>query len=376
MSAGKKPVNLMFYIASLYHGGAERVVANLCRYLDAEKYSITVCWRTANGAVAEELIEQGFKVVGLPDIDPGISPYRRFLSLRRLLHDLQIDLIHTHDTGSLADAAQCRLLGSRARIVHTFHFGNYPNRKRSYLWMERVFCRLADCCVAVGSEQAKSIQMALKLKKSRLSVIQNGVEKIAACSQTGRRLEIPGVSSDDIVIGSLSTLTVQKGLFVLLDAVEILRDRGLRCKVVIAGGGPLESELERVVRERRLESIVSFLGWVGDAGNVFLPSLDIFCQSSLWEANSIVLLEAMAAGLPIVTTNVGESMHVIDHERNGLIVEPGNAPVLAEALARLINDATERNQMGDRARVHFEEKFTVQRMVRNYESVYEIATAH
>ena len=94
--------------------------------------------------------------------------------------------------------------------------------------------------------------------------------------------------------------------------------------------------------------MVHFLGWVPNAADKLLPSLDVFCQSSLWEANSIVLLEAMSAGLPIVTTAVGESMHVIDNGISGLIVDPANPVALADALADVIADPERRQSMGDR----------------------------
>lgn len=376
MSSGSKRINLMFYIASLYHGGAERVIASLCKNLDPTRYAITVCWRNANGSIGEEISKRGFSVIGLPEIEPNVSPYGRFLALRRLLRDLQIDVIHTHDTGSLADAVQCRWLGGKVKIVHTFHFGNYPNLKRRYLWMERTFCRFADCLVAVGYEQATSIRRSLRLAEPDLFILYNGVESVAADNSIERNLAISDLATDDVVIGSVSTLTTQKGLFVLLDAAQILNDRGVRCKVVVAGGGPLQAALERVVKQRQLGSMVRFLGWVDKAAEALLPSLDIFCQSSLWEANSIVLLEAMAAGMPIVTTDVGESRHVIDHGRTGLVVEPGNALDLADALTRLVCGPSERDQMGKLAKLAFEERFTVAEMAGNYESIYEGVISH
>lgn len=371
MSSSSRRINLMLYILGLHHGGAERVVASLCRNLDAERYSVTVCWAHANGRIGEELTEQGFNVVGLPESEPGCSPYRRFLVLRRLMQELQIDVIHTHDTGCLADAVQCRLLGSGVKIVHSFHFGNYPERQKSHLWMERIFSRLAHRLVAVGHEQARSIRKSLRLAHSGLLVLPNGVESIDRDSGVERDSRKPEDTPGTILIGSLSTLTGQKGLFVLLDAISMLLQKGVDCQVAIAGDGPLKSELERRVQELQLDSVVSFLGWVDDAADSFLPSLDIFCQSSLWEANSIVLLEAMAAGLPIVTTDVGESRHVVEHETGGLVVEPGNASALADALARLACRPEERKEMGKRAREVYEQGYTVETMVGNYQRVYD-----
>ena len=371
MSPEAKKINLMLSIAGMHHGGAERVIACLCRNLDPERYAITVCWRASRGDIGEELREQGFEVVGLPEVKPGVSPYTRFLVLRKLLKDLQIDVIHTHDTGALADAVQCRMLGSRAKIVHTFHFGNYPNLKTTYLNMERVFSRFAHRLIAVGYEQAKLIRRTLHLSGSRLSTIYNGVESAAAGSEPAAVSSLADLPGDAVVLGSISTLTEQKGLFILLDAAAILRDKGANWVLLIAGGGPLKDELEKKVRDLGLTDQVRFLGWVEKAAENILPSLDVFCQSSLWEANSIVLLEAMAAGIAIVTTDVGESRHVIDQGRGGLVVPSGDAVALAEALAGLVDDREKRRSMGKRAQEKFGSNYTVDNMVRNYAEVYE-----
>jgi glycosyltransferase involved in cell wall biosynthesis len=367
--AGK--INLMLSIAGLHHGGAERVIASLCRHLDPDRYAITVCWRTARGEIGEELRAQGFEIVGLPEIHPDVSPYLRFLVLRKLLKKLRIDVIHTHDTGSLADAAQCRILGSKLKIVHTFHFGNYPNLKKSYLYMELVFSRFAHRLIAVGHEQAKLVRRSLRLDESRLSTLYNGVENASIDTNCDYVASYRNKLEKPVVIGSISTLTNQKGLFVLLDAAAILRDKGANSVFFIAGDGPLRAELERKTHQLGLEHVVNFLGWVPNAAEKLLHSLDVFCQSSLWEANSIVLLEAMASGLPIVTTNVGESRHVIEQDHNGLIVKPGDPEGLAEALARMIDDRELRESMGRLAREKFKKTYTVDKMVENYESVYE-----
>ena len=361
----------MLYIAGLHHGGAERVIASLCENLNADRYSIRVCWRTALGDIGLELQGKGFEVVGLPEIDPTLSPRMRFLVLKRLLKEAQIDIVHTHDTGSLADAAQCRLLGATAKIVHTFHFGNYPNLKRRYMFMETVFSRLAHRLVAVGYEQAKRIRESLYLREKYLSTVYNGVEQMGT-DREGDYLEaVRSEFTGRTIVGSISTLTRQKGLFVLLDAAAILHAKGVPCVFLIAGGGPLQEDLEKRIETLGLRDVVRLLGWVPRAADKLLPALDVFCQSSLWEANSIVLLEAMSAGLPIVTTDVGESRHLIDQDLNGLIAPANDPKGLADALERVVNDPEKRQSMGKLAQERFKERHTVDIMASNYEALYE-----
>lgn len=361
----------MLAIDGLHHGGAERVVASLCNHLDKSRFSVTVCWRSARGAIGEELMAQGHEVIGLPELDPAVTPYRRFLVLKKLMQEKRIDVLHTHDTGALADGAQCRIVGSRVRLVHTFHFGNYPILRKRYVLMEMIFSRMANHLVAVGVEQAKQIRKALCLSSSRLDTIYNGVGLPTFDSSADPIKPYRDRPGQPVVIGSISTLIEQKGLPFLLETAEILRKRKTNCIFLIVGDGPLRQELEGKCKQLGLTDTVHFLGWVPNAANNLLPFLDIFFQSSLWEANSIVLLEAMAAGLTIVTTDVGESRHVIEEGRSGRIVKPRDTVGMADALAALIEQGELRQQMGRCARQDFADKYTVDKMIARYQEVYE-----
>ena len=370
MPGVNKKINLMFSIAGLHHGGAERVIANLCDYIDREQFNISVCWWKGVGAIGEELREKGIDLVGLPEIGPGVSSYMRFRVLKKLCREREIDVIHTHDTGTLADAAQARLFGSKTKIVHTFHFGNYPHLARKYLLMEAVFSRFVHRLVAVGYEQAKLIQDALKLRPRKLTTLYNGVEDVVPDTGDDVGPWASGGSGNPVVLGSISTLTRQKGLPVLLNAAALLSEMDRDYVLLIVGGGPMQEELEQQAKDLGIADRVRFLGWVPNAARKILHSIDVFCQSSLWEANSIVLLEAMSAGLPIVTTDVGESRHVIDNGVEGLVVPKDDPESLAKAMAEMIDDAERRKSMGTRARERFKESYTVEKMVRSYEQMY------
>ncbi len=366
-----KKINLLISIAGLHHGGAERVIATLCNNLNTDRYSVTVCWRNEPGAIGKALIAQGYDLIGLPELNPKITPYNRFIVLKKLLKDKDIDIVHSHDTGSLADAAQCRLLGSKIRLVHTFHYGNYPNRKMSNLILEIIFSRMVNHLVAVGYEQAKSISKKLHISPRKLDTIYNGVELPSLETKEDLAAYYRNKPDAPIIIGSISTLTEQKGITYLLDTADLLKRKGVNCVFLIAGDGPMRKELEDKCLRLNLSSMVRFLGWVPDAANNLLPSLDIFCQPSLWEANSIVLLEAMAYGLPIVTTNVGESRHVIDEEKYGRVVKPRDTIEMADALTELVTQNQLRKEIGEYAHIKFTNNYTVNKMIEGYQRVYE-----
>jgi glycosyltransferase involved in cell wall biosynthesis len=140
--------------------------------------------------------------------------------------------------------------------------------------------------------------------------------------------------------------------------------------MMIAGEGKLRRELEAQAHSLGLQDHVRFLGWVSAASRRALPACDIFVQSSLWEAMSVVVLEAMAGAKPMVITAVGENPRVVVNEQTGLVV-PARAPqALADGLARLLDDPDLRHKLGAAAQQRFGELFTVREMVNNYAKLY------
>jgi glycosyltransferase involved in cell wall biosynthesis len=361
----------MIYIHGLHHGGAERVVASLCRNLDKNRFQVTVCWNKACGAIGEELKSQGYDIVGLPEIDADVSPYFKFLLLRKLIKEKNIHILHTHDTGTLVDGAQCRLLGSKVKIVNTFHFGNYPHLDKRILFMEKIFCKLAHSLVPVGYEQAKIIGKTHRIPMAKLKTIYNGIEISKETPNTDLIDPYRNMETNPTVICSISTLTEQKGLPHLIDTAHNLKRNNVNCVLLIVGDGPLRAELEEKCRDLGLNDMVYFLGWVPNAAAKLLPLVDVFCQSSLWEANSIALLEAMAAGIPIVTTAVGESTHVIEDGINGFVVKPRDSNALAQALEKLVNNQQLRKDFSKRVQQDYNEKYTIEKMISNYTQLYE-----
>ena len=115
---------------------------------------------------------------------------------------------------------------------------------------------------------------------------------------------------------------------------------------------------------------IRFLGWVPEASDCALPVCDIFVQSSLWEAMSVVVLEAMASGKPMVITSVGENPYVIEHGKTGMLVPPGDPEALADALQKLLTDPSLRERLGQNARQRHAERFRVTDMTQAYESLY------
>jgi glycosyltransferase involved in cell wall biosynthesis len=160
----------------------------------------------------------------------------------------------------------------------------------------------------------------------------------------------------------------------LLLAAADLRNSGDRFLLLLAGDGHLRAELHRKCRDLDLDHHVRFLGWVPEASSRLLPNCDIFVQSSIWEAMSVVVLEAMAAGKPMVITEVGDNPYVVSNGETAITVPPSDPAALAAGLRRLLRSANLRSRIGLAARERFRSNFTTQQMVKAYEELYvEIA---
>ena len=363
-----RKVNVLLLTTGLGIGGAEIVVRDLARALDRTGFGVSICCLKVLGPIGRELQAEGIDISVL-DANPDKSDYLSALKLRRLVRQKRVDVIHSHTTHSLTVAALCRCLTPGLRVVHTFHFGNYPHKPTKVLWMEHLFSRLVDRLVAVGEVQRGQIRSTYRLSGSAIETVRNGVQLPApgAGDPTFRtRIGADG----KVLVGTIATLIPQKGLQDLLAVARRVRDVRGDVHFVLIGEGDLRGDLERIRRERGLEETVTLTGWVANAASVALPSFDVYFQPSLWEAMSISILEAMAAGKPVVTTLVGEAPHLIDHGVDGFLFPPGDVGSMAATILDLAGDAGRRCALGDRASRKVAERFTVAHMARAHEQLY------
>lgn len=360
-------VRLLTVTSALCIGGAERVAGCLTERIDNDTFVAAACYLKECGPVGDQMMRAGVDVIPVPGLSPGHRDYFTSAKLRRLIRERRIQVIHTHDIHSLVDGAVCRMTTPGLRHVHTFHYGNYPERDRTQRVLESLCWRVPDALVAVGHRQAAAIRELYSVPEDRLKVIWNGVDG----SPTPQRHPIVGDLPPGMpVIASISTMIRQKGLEHLLEAAALLHQSGDTFLLLVTGDGPLKDELVGRAAQLGIAEQVRFLGWVPDAARYLLPVCDVFVQSSLWEAMSIVVLEAMAAGKPMVVTSVGENPFVVIPGETGLIVPPADPPALAEALRSLLRDPARRASLGRDARIRYEQRFRVEHMLAEYQRLY------
>ena len=364
----ERPVNVMILASSLWIGGAETVIRHLALNLDRRRLKVTVCCLKQRGSIGDEIAQAGIDIIAIPPPPEGKIDYFTFRKLLRIVRERDIQVIHTHTTHGLLDASLCKLLKPGLRVVHTFHFGNYPHTQPRLIWIERVFSRIADRIFAVGDAQKAQLQRVFGFRDSSIGRIWNGVVRPhgngdASFRETAKAINRP-------LIGTIATFIEQKGLFDLLEVARRVKDKGHDVSFAVVGEGHLRPQLEARRRELGLDDSVVLTGWMTNAADRALPMFDIFFQPSLWEAMSVVIIEAMIAGKPIVATRVGENARVIDDGESGLLTEPGDIDGMAAALCRLLDDRALAAKLGARAQEKAGDQFSVENMTKAYEQVY------
>lgn len=367
---GQRKYNLLLVVDNLWIGGTEVVIKNLCHTLDRRLFNVSVCHLKERGNIGDDLYRAGVDIVGIPPSKIfKRANYLSCLGLLNVIRSRKIDIIHSHTPYSLTDSSLCKCMMPRLKLIHTFHFGNYPHEDTRRMWMERTFSKIANRLVAVGDHQRQTIEQAYGVPPAKMRKVWNGV----TLSDNSEDIDLTAIigAGKGCVIGTFATLhNEQKGITFLLDVAARLKSQGEKVVFVIAGEGPLRKELEQKAERLGLTGMVYFIGWVKDAAARLLPKVDIFFQPSLWEAMSVVVLEAMAAGKPIVATRVGENPKVLEHERDGLLVDARNTDQMISALTRLIHEPDLGARLGAEAKSKFYRTFTADRMARDYERLY------
>ncbi len=202
------------------------------------------------------------------------------------------------------------------------------------------------------------------LPRERIHLLPNGLEPELLTPPP------PCDGGHPVVIGTAGRLVEQKGQRLLIQAAGILRDQGLDFEVRIAGEGPLQTELQTLVRDLELDARVSFLGFVQEMRS-FLQACHIFAFPSLWEGMGRAPLEAMAAGRPVVGFDVSSMSEVVEHRQTGLLVPTGDVEALAASLRTLILNPEVRARMGVAGYDRACKEFSLKTIVPRFESILD-----
>jgi glycosyltransferase involved in cell wall biosynthesis len=368
---GRNAVNrVAVVISELCAGGAERVVVHLAGTLRRLGLHPTVICLQDKGQLGPDVEAQGVPLVALGShrgYDVG-AVVRLAGTFRRV----RPDVINVHDRASLPYVALANRLSGRRPVVLSCHGLLFQAAGRPR-WRDRVGRRAVSAVTAVSEQTAEEYARLLDWP-GPVDVVPNGVPPMDRDADLGRRLRaelnLPGNVFTFLAVGNIKP---EKGFEDLIEAAGLLRRRTDRpFAVLIAGGRADEAygrRLEASAADPSLGGIVRFLGFRPDTSALY-SAADAFVLPSRKEGLPMVLLEAMGAGLPVVATRVGGVPTVVEDPSNGLLVPTATPPELAEAMRRIMADATLRRECGALARQTIARGYSTETMTRRYLEVY------
>jgi glycosyltransferase involved in cell wall biosynthesis len=354
-------------VHSLSPGGTERLVIEICRYLTGRVDS-TVCCLDHAGDWAAELAPLGIPVTALAR-QPGFRPTLA-LDLARVITDRQIDVVHCHHYSPYVYGLLATVLHPRVRLIFTEHgrLADASVSRKRRLLNPMLACWPAQLC-AVSADLLQHM-VAEGFPGNRLQVVYNGIDAgerpLRAHRQAARAaLGVPG---DALVVGTVGRLDPVKNLGALLRAFAALVVEHPAARLVIVGDGPEREALLAAAHQFNVADRVVFAGYRADV-RALMPAFDIYANTSSYEGVSLTILEAMAAGLPVVATRVGGNPEVVIDGETGRLVS-GHPHSMAGALVELADRPALRLAMGAAGRWRVKRHFSLDRMVEEYAAAY------
>lgn len=385
-------IRALHLISNLEVGGAQEVVRSLLPALARAGASVVVA-TLRDGPLRAPLEEAGIPVTVIQGRSRSLAGDPRALAeLRRLYRDLarviddhRSEVVQTHLMRSLDFLALAlRRRPSRPSVIWTFHNARLdlradqlPGRRwllrpkrAGYRGLYRRASRAAGALVAVSDDVARTIDAELRPAAGRLVTIPNGVdvERYATEADRSVRAEI-GVPEAAPMLICVAKMLEQKGHRYLVEALAAASGDHEPMHVALLGDGPLRDEIASRARAAGVADRLHLLGTRSDVPRL-LRAADVFVLPSLWEGLPMALLEAMAAGLPVIATSVSGTRQVVEDGRTGMLVAPGDSAELARAMSRLAGDATLRARLGAAGRDHVRAEFSVDRQAQRHLDLY------
>ncbi|HVJ67664.1 MAG TPA: glycosyltransferase [Caulifigura sp.] len=372
-----KRCRVVYMVHSLGVGGLERCVVRLANGLPRDRFSPAIVSLTTLGEAAKWLEKEDVELVAMNW--KGGNNLRRVRELSRVLSGLGADVVHSQNWGTLLEASIGRRLAGVPVHLHTEH--GQDSQENIAGWKRFVRGRLSNLAFRAATDvfvcaetNRQRVSKRTGYRADRLRYVPNGVDAPAFAPGDAARLRLEtGIGPDAFVVGSVARLVPVKNFPSAVEAIAQLVDRGINVHLVLVGDGPERGVIRETSQRLGIESHVHLVGAKTDVGP-WLSMFDVYVNCSVSEAMSMGVLEAMATGLPVVATNVGDNRHLVcGAPPAGLVVEPDRADELAGAIERIIQSKDLSTEFQTGARERYRREFTEDAFVNSHATAYEQA---
>lgn len=363
----ERPYHIARIITWLPRGGIERRLVALLPRLNTLPFRVSLVCIRERGPLSDELEQAGVPVL--------VVPFRSRLELRGLwalahwMREQGVDLVHSHMYRSNVPATiAARLAGVRHVLCQVHNIDTWETRRQQM--MDHWLLRWRTAMLAVSNEVKRDIVARLHCPPEQVRVLYNGIDidEYGSVQPDAQLRHELGVPQGHRLVVMLARLVAQKKHTRFLQALETIRNELPPASVLLVGDGKLRGELEREVETRHLGDMVSFTGHRSDIPQILALS-DLSVLTSDREGFSNTVIESLAAGVPVVATDVGGNSEAIVDGECGLIVQPDDLTGLAGALKKILTDDTLRHQMSQAARVRAQ-RFSLENMLDETRRLY------
>jgi len=365
-------INILHIYQNSKIGGIQQQILSLVMAYDREKFCPVVCCFGPKMEVGIEIEKAGIEVVAL-----NRRRYNKFsagiiFDLYRLMKDRNIHVLRTHKYRANFYGRIAGALAGVPVIVASEHniYRDEKERRLIRRISNKILSMVTDKMVTVSDAIRKDILRYDRVSPSKVMVLHNGVdtERFKPGVNFGDVREQHALSKDDVVIGFVGRLVINKGLNYLIEAFALLKD-SCNAKLLIVGDGSLMEELKKQAKDKGLEGSVIFTGLRRDITDI-LSTIDLFVLPSIKEGLPNSLLEAMAMSKPVVATAVGGVPEIIEHGATGLLVQPADRDGLAAAIKTVIDNPLMAKNMGIAARDFIENNYSIKATAGRWETLY------
>ena len=395
----KSQTKILYLVTQSDFGGAQKYVYDLATNI-SKNYAILVAGgeQGDQGELAKKLTAAGVRYCQLSHLKRAISPWHDFLAfwqIVKLIKKEKPDIIHLNSSkisilGSLAVVfirifAISRLAppagGSQISIIYTVHGWVFsenlsPGKKYFYKILEKSTAKFKDKIICLSEFEKQNTIKNKIAPAEKISVVYNGIAPIDFLPRLEARKKLSEftntvISDETILIGSIGNLYKNKGYNYLIDSFDKPLVARYPLLVTIIGSGSEQNDLQLRIKNYGLQNKIILTGAVPNAAR-FLSAFDIYVCSSIKEGLPYSILEAMQAGLPIASTNVGAIPEVITDGDSGLLVEPKDSKALADKIKYLIDNSDVAKRLGEQAKKDVREKFSLEQMIKQTEEIYKM----
>lgn len=348
--------------AEVSWGGGERQVAGLCSHLQERGHEVKLICRPAS-KLREWATAKGIE--SCPAEMKSTFVLSSILKLRSIIARERPDILHLHTSRAHVLGSMAGKLAGVKTIIATRRMDDpikmlWPNTGAYGAWTTAI--------VAI-SEAVRDVLISCGVDPSKIRLIPSGADIsqfVSACADQSVRAEFGG-SAPLRLICTAASLSVRKGVRYLLEAAALLKDSTTQFRVIIAGEGDQRAELEQMTKRLGIDCM--FLGFYPDMARL-LANIDIFVMPSLSEGLGVAVLEAMAAGKPVVASAVGGLKESVLGGKTGFLVPPADPQSLADAIKKLLVTPTLAEQFGAAGRARVRENYSLKNMALANESLY------